>query len=53
MKFCEITYKYKGKSHVKVVRENDGFASEYYRMILDNIEQLVNAGAVITYMTPY
>lgn len=48
MKYCEITYKYKGESHVTIVRECDTWASEYYRNVLNAIEQLVNAGAVIT-----
>ena len=53
MKFCEITYKYKHETHVAVVRETKGWEVNYPWDVLNHIESLVSAGAVITNVINY
>lgn len=53
MKFCEITYKYKHETHVSVVRETKGLEANYLWDVLNRIESLVAAGAIITYVADY
>lgn len=50
MKFTEITYKYEYKTYTTVERENDYKKGDvnYEQGVLNRIESLTRAGAVIT-----
>lgn len=49
MKFTEITYRYRGKQSVLIVSESDYRIGDigYYEGVLNHIESLTDAGAVI------
>lgn len=47
MKHYEISYIYNGKKHVVDVFPQKGWETQYHKNVLDKIESLVMAGAVI------
>lgn len=48
MKAYEIEYKYNGKRYSVVVQPTKGWESQFLQKVLNHIESLVNAGAVVT-----
>ena len=48
MKYYEIEYKYNGKSYSTVVQPTKGWESQFLQKVLNHIESIVNAGAVVT-----
>ena len=53
MKRYEITYKYDGKQHTIIEHPQKGFEGQFLEQVLNRIESLVNAGAVIVDMVAY
>lgn len=47
MKHYEITYIYEGKKYFADVFPQKGWETNYHKNVLDKIESLVTAGAVI------
>lgn len=50
MKHYEITYIYEGKKHTTDVFPKKGWEAQYHKSVLDTIESLVMAGAVVVDM---
>jgi hypothetical protein len=48
MKAYVIEYKYNGKHHAVVEQPVKGWESQFLQQVLNHIESLVNAGAVVT-----
>lgn len=48
MKVYEIDYIYEGKKHTTVEQSKKGWEEQFPQQVLNAIESLVNAGAVIT-----
>lgn len=47
MKHYEITYIYEGQKYATDVFPQKGWEAQYHKNVLDKIESLVSAGAVI------
>ena len=52
-KYCEITYEYDGKEYTTVERPEKGWEEQFPQQVLNRIESIVNAGAVITGFIQY
>ena len=48
MKHYEITYIYNGEAHTVDVFPQKGWESQYHQAVLNRIESLVAAGAIVT-----
>lgn len=48
MKHCNIEYTYEGKKAIETVTQIDGFEEKFYEYVLNRIESITDAGAVIT-----
>jgi hypothetical protein len=53
MKRYEIKYKYDGKQFSVIEQPHKGWESQFLQQVLNRIESLVKAGAVITDITSY
>lgn len=51
MKYYEIEYEINGKRHTCVERPKKGWESQFLQAVLNRIESLVSAGAVVTALT--
>ena len=49
----EITYEYEGNEHSIVEIPTEGFEEQFTQKVLNRIESIVKAGAVITDLTGY
>lgn len=53
MKRYEITYKYNEKNHTVTEHQTKGFEAQFAQKVLNRIESLVDAGAIITKIVNY
>lgn len=53
MKRYEITYMYDGKKHSIIEQPQKGFEGQFLQQVLNRIESLVSAGAIIVDMVAY
>ena len=53
MKRYEITYKYNGEQHTIIEQPSKGWESQFLQQVLNRVESLVNAGAIIVDMVEY
>lgn len=53
MKAYEIKYKYEGKEHSTIEQPHKGWEGQFFKQVLDRIESLVSAGAIITGIIEY
>lgn len=48
MKHYEINYEYEGKQYTTTEQSNHDKKDEFYKRVLNRIESIVSAGAIIT-----